>query len=65
MQASELRSKDLKQLRTVLNELSGDYFKLKMQHGSGQLAKTHLLKEKKRAIARVNTVIAELERGNS
>jgi len=57
MKASELREKSLAELRETLNELLKEQFNLRMQRGTGQLARPHLMKEVRRNIARVKTVM--------
>lgn len=59
MTAQELRSKDMNELQSELNSLLDEGFKLKMQFGSGQLTKHHLLSQNQRAIARVKTIMTE------
>ena len=55
MKASELREKSQAELREALNELLKEQFNLRMQRGTGQLARPHLMKEVRRNIARVKT----------
>ena len=55
MKASELRDKSQTELRETLNELLKEQFNLRMQRGTGQLARPHLMKEVRRNIARVKT----------
>lgn len=62
MKAAELRSKNTEELNTVLFELSREQFNLRMQKGSGQLAKSSQVKQVRRDIARVNTILSELAR---
>lgn len=57
MQAKELRSKDLAELQEELNKLLQKQFDLRMARGNGQLTKVHLLREVRRDIARVRTVM--------
>jgi large subunit ribosomal protein L29 len=57
MKASELKDKSVEDLNNDLLELSREQFNLRMQKGTGQLAKPHLLKEVRRNIARVKTVL--------
>ncbi len=56
----DLSSEELRQRLSALNE---ELFKLRMQHGSGQLESTAMLKKSRRDIARVNTVLRERESG--
>jgi large subunit ribosomal protein L29 len=55
MKASELRDKSQAELRETLNELLKEQFNLRMQRGTGQLARPHLMKDVRRNIARVKT----------
>jgi len=55
MKASELRDKSQAELRETLSELLKEQFNLRMQSGTGQLARPHLMKEVRRNIARVKT----------
>ena len=61
MKASELREKSVEELQTVLQGLYKDQFSNRMQKTTGQLGQTHLLKEVKRDIARVKTLLAEMQ----
>jgi large subunit ribosomal protein L29 len=62
MNASELRKKSKDELNASLVELSREQFNLRMQKGSGQLAKSSEIKQVRRDIARINTVLTELAR---
>ena len=59
MKASELRSKSQDELAAELAKLREEQFKLRIQHATGQLGQFHLLKEARRGIARVKTVMTE------
>ena len=59
MKASELKDKSVAELQTQLEELLGEQFKLRMQKSTAQLGQTHLIKETRRNIARVKTVLAQ------
>ena len=59
MKASDLRDKSVEELNKELVALNEQRFKLRMQHATGQLGQTHLLKETQRDIARVKTVLTE------
>lgn len=56
MKAIELRGKSAKELNDELLALKRELFNLRMQAGSGQLARTGQLGRVKRDIARVKTV---------
>jgi large subunit ribosomal protein L29 len=62
MNATELRKKTKDELGTVLIDLSREKFNLKMQKGTGQLAKPDQVKKVRRDIARVHTIINEMAR---
>jgi large subunit ribosomal protein L29 len=59
MKASELRGKSQQELRDSLHGLLKEQFNLRMQQGTGQLARPHLMKEVRRNIARVKTLMNE------
>jgi large subunit ribosomal protein L29 len=59
MKASELREKSPADLNAELLKLLEGQFKLRMQKATGQLGQTHLLKQTRRDIARVKTVLEE------
>lgn len=61
MKASELRQKTLKELDETLAELYRTQFNLRMQKATGQLAKTHEIKEARRNVATILTVRKQLE----
>lgn len=57
MKAKELRDKSVEDLNKDLLGLAREQFNLRMQKGTGQLTKPHLLKQVRRNIARVKTVL--------
>lgn len=59
MKASELKEKSVDELGAELIRLRKEQFGLRMHKASGQLGQTHLLKEMRRDIARVKTVLRE------
>ena len=59
MKAPELREKETEELCEELLRLRKEQFGLRMQDASGQLGQYHLLKQVKRDIARVKTIIVE------
>ncbi|GAA0305187.1 MULTISPECIES: 50S ribosomal protein L29 [Psychrosphaera] len=63
MKASDLKDKTVEELRAELLGLLREQFNLRMQQSSGQLAQTHLLRQVRRNIARVKTVIAQNKAG--
>ena len=61
MKAAELREKETEELYEELLRLRKEQFGLRMQDASGQLGQYHLLSQVKRDIARVKTVIVEIQ----
>ncbi|EAT11908.1 50S ribosomal protein L29 [Bermanella marisrubri] len=57
MKAQDLREKSVDELNAELKDMLADQFKYRMQKATGQLGQTHLLKEVRRDIARVKTII--------
>jgi large subunit ribosomal protein L29 len=62
MKASELRDKSLDELKKELMEKLKEQFNLRMQNGTGQLARHHVIKEVRRDIARIKTVMNEMRK---
>lgn len=60
MKAIELRQQNKSTLQSMLRDLVNKQFQLKMKHGSGQLASNHQLKQVRRDIARVKTLMTEI-----
>ncbi len=59
MTGAELREKSPQELQAELMRLRKEQFGLRMQRASGQLGQMHLLKEARREIARVKTIMQE------
>lgn len=59
MKAKELRDQTAEELKAELLKVREEEFRLRMQHSTGQLAQTHLLKQAQRDVARVKTVLTE------
>ncbi|GGX67213.1 50S ribosomal protein L29 [Saccharospirillum salsuginis] len=59
MNAKDLREKSVDELNSTLLELLRDQFKYRMQKATGQLNQTHLLKQVRKDIARVKTVLTQ------
>ena len=57
MNATELRGKTQAELSEALHDLLKEQFNLRMQRGTGQFSRPHLMKDVRRNIARVKTVI--------
>ncbi len=65
MNASELREKTEEELAQALTDLLKEQFNLRMQQGTGQLARPSLMKAVRRDIARVKTVMHEKKAGSA
>ncbi|MAN74472.1 MAG: 50S ribosomal protein L29 [Henriciella sp.] len=59
MKTTDLRSKSADQLKDQLVQLKKEQFNLRFQQATGQLEKTARVKEVRRDIARVKTLLAE------
>ncbi len=65
MDAKELRAKSAEDLERELLELSREAFNLRMQQGTGQLTRHNQVKDVRRNIARIKTVMNERLRAES
>ena len=65
MKASELREKTPQELSSNLEELLKEQFNLRMQQGTGQLSRPSRMKEVRREIARIKTVMNEQKSSNA
>lgn len=61
MKASEIREKSQTELQEELHELKSELFKLRFQLATNQLENPMKLKEVKRSIARIKTIMRERE----
>jgi large subunit ribosomal protein L29 len=59
MKTADLRKKTGPELEKELNKQLEVQFKQKMQMATGQLAQTHLLKQVRRDVARIKTLLKE------
>jgi len=59
MKVSEMKEKNVDELNEELLNLKREHFNLRMQKGSGQLAQTNRLKEVRRDVARVKTILTQ------
>ncbi len=60
MNATELKEKSVDELQTELLELRKEQFNLRMQRATAQTEQTHSLKNVRRDIARVKTVLNQM-----
>lgn len=61
MKASELREKSVDELKATILELREKQFKLRMQQAAGEFNKTHELTALRKDVARVKTVLNEIQ----
>ena len=61
MKASEIREKDMLELNKELGDLKSELFKLRFQLATNQLENPMKLKDVKKSIAKVKTIIREKE----
>jgi large subunit ribosomal protein L29 len=59
MDANEIRKKTDKQLRDEVVALRKEQFNLRMQHAAGQMPRGHQIKNVRKDIARLKTVLSE------
>ena len=57
MKSNVLREKSVEELNAALGDELKQQFKLRMQHSTGQLNESHLVKDVRRNIARIKTVL--------
>ena len=65
MKASELREKSVQDLRELSDERRRELFDLRFKHYTGQLLDTASLKKARRDVARIETVIRQLENAST
>lgn len=62
VQAKDLRGNDPEELKRTLDKLQGDLFQHRLKRSTNQLENTMLIRNTRRDIARIRTVLAERER---
>lgn len=65
MKPAEIRKKSAEELNTLMLDLHREQFNLRMQKGSGQLTKPSRIREVRRDIARIKTVLTEMEKSKT
>ena len=65
MKTSELREKSVEELVALLDERQLDAFRLRMAKATGQLGQTHEVKNNRRTIAKILTLLNEKQRGDA
>jgi large subunit ribosomal protein L29 len=64
MKAKDLRKSSPEELKKQLEELLREQFNLRMQKGMGQLSRPSQVRAVRRDIARVKTIIHEMQAGS-
>lgn len=59
MKASDIRDLSLEEMKNKASDLAQEIFNLRFQHGTGQLENSSKLKQARRDIARVKTIIRQ------
>jgi len=65
MNASDIRKKSSEELQALLLDLHREQFNLRMQQGTGQLSRSSQLKNVRRDIARIKTILTEMKMSKS
>lgn len=65
MKANELREKSVQDLTELIDERRRELFDLRFKHYTGQLLDTASLKKARRDVARIETVIRQIENANT
>jgi len=61
MKTSEIRDLNLEEMHRKVSDLKEELFNLRFQHEIGQLENPQRMKQTKRDIARIKTIIREVE----
>ena len=64
MKSSEIREMGLEEMQRKRDDMKEEMFNLRFQHGVGQLENTARLKQTRRDIARIETLIKEQQRAD-
>jgi len=64
MKAGELKEKSVEELETALLGELKKQFDYRMQHATGQMGQSHLLKQVRKNVARIKTILTEKKQGN-
>ena len=62
VQAKDLRGNEVEELKRTLTKLQGDLFQHRLKRSTNQLENVMLIRNTRRDIARINTVLAERQR---
>jgi large subunit ribosomal protein L29 len=64
MKAADVRAKTDDELKSELDQLAKERFNLRFQKASGQLENTNRVRQVRRDIARIKTILAERARAS-
>ena len=64
MKASDVRAKSIDELKQQVDDLSKEAFNLRFQRASGQLENTTRVRQVRRDIARIKTILGERARAD-
>ena len=64
MKASEIRDMSMEEMQRKLDDLKQEFFNLRFQHETGQLENPQKMKQTKRDIARIKTIIKQSQLNN-
>jgi large subunit ribosomal protein L29 len=64
MKAADVRAKTVDELKSELDQLAKERFNLRFQKASGQLENTNRVRQVRRDIARIKTILAERARAS-
>ena len=64
MKTNEIREMNLEEMQRKVNDLKEELFNLRFQHEVGQLENPNKMKQTRRDIAQVKTIIREVELKN-
>ena len=59
MNTSELRAKSVEDLQADLLQLRREQLKYRIQQSTGQLSQPHLIRQSRRDVAKIKTVLAQ------
>ena len=65
MKASEIKEMNIEEMQQKASDLKEELFNLRFQHEIGQLENPQRMKQTKRDIARIKTIIREVEVKNT
>jgi large subunit ribosomal protein L29 len=65
MKAVDVKAKTADELKTQLGELQKEAFNLRFQRASGQLENTARVRQVRRDIARIKTILGERDRASA